>query len=46
MLLPAWVAGRRQLMQVAAIACLPGLPLAFLVLPVAEVLRLLLGVIA
>jgi hypothetical protein len=35
--------GRRQLVQVAAIA---GLPLAFLVLPVAEVLRLLLGVIA
>jgi hypothetical protein len=37
--------GRTQLIQVAVIACLPGLPLAFLVLPVGEVLRLLMGVI-
>jgi hypothetical protein len=37
--------GRMQLIQVAVIACLPGLPLAFLVLPVAEVVRLLMGVI-
>jgi len=36
---------RRQLIQVALIACLPGLPLAFLVLPFAEVLKLLMGVI-
>jgi len=38
--------GRVQLMQVAILACLPGLPLALLVLPFAEILRLLLGVIA
>ena len=37
--------GRAQLMQVAVVACLPGLPLAFLVLPVAEVFRLLVGVV-
>lgn len=37
--------GRTQLIQVAVIACLPGLPLALLVLPLAEVLRLLAGVI-
>jgi len=30
---------------VAVVACLPGLPLAFLVLPVAEVFRLLVGVV-
>jgi hypothetical protein len=36
---------RRQLVQVALIACLPGLPLALLVLPFAEVLKLLMGVI-
>jgi len=38
--------GRAQLLQVAILACLPGIPLAFLVLPFAEILRLLLGVIA
>lgn len=38
--------GRAQLIQVAVIACLPGLPLALLVLPFAEILRLLAGVIA
>lgn len=38
-------AGRGQMIQVAVIACLPGLPLAFLVLPFAEVLRLLAGVV-
>jgi hypothetical protein len=37
--------GRTQLIQVAVIACLPGLPLVFLVLPVADVLKLLAGVI-
>jgi hypothetical protein len=37
--------GRAQFLQVAVIACLPGLPLAFLVLPFAEVLKLLVGVI-
>jgi hypothetical protein len=37
--------GRTQLIQVAVIACIPGLPLAFLVFPVAEVVRLLAGVI-
>ena len=38
-------AGRSQLIQVAVIACLPGLPLTFLILPFAEVLRLLAGVV-
>jgi len=37
--------GRKQLLQVAALACLPGLPLMFLILPVAEVVKLLAGVI-
>lgn len=37
--------GRKQLIQVAVIACLPGVPLTFLVLPFAEVLRLLAGVV-
>jgi hypothetical protein len=37
--------GRDQLIQVAIVACLPGLPLLLLVLPFAEVLRLLFGVI-
>ncbi len=36
---------RNQLIQVALIACLPGLPLALLVLPFAEVLKLLAGVV-
>jgi hypothetical protein len=38
--------GRAQLLNVAIVACLPGLPLALLVLPFAEVLRLLAGIIA
>ena len=38
--------GRDQLIQVAIVACLPGLPLVLPVLPFAEVLRLLFGVIA
>jgi hypothetical protein len=37
--------GRTQLVQVAVIACLPGLPLIFFVLPFVEVLRLLLGTV-
>jgi hypothetical protein len=37
--------GRAQLIQVAVIACLPGVPLAFLVLPIADVLKLLAGII-
>lgn len=37
--------GRTQLIQVAVVACLPGLPLALLVLPFAQVLSLLAGVI-
>ena len=37
---------RAQLIEVAVIACLPGLPLVLLVLPIGEVLKLLLGVIA
>ena len=37
--------GRAQLAQVAVVSCLPGLPLAFLVLPIGEVVRLLVGVI-
>jgi hypothetical protein len=37
--------GRTQLVQVAVIACLPGLPLVLLVLPFAQVLSLLAGVI-
>jgi hypothetical protein len=37
--------GRRQLVQVAVVACLPGVPLALLVLPVREVIGLLMGVI-
>lgn len=36
---------RRQMMQVAAVACLPGVPLLFLALPVMDVIRLLLGVV-
>ena len=38
--------GRAQLIEAAIIACLPGLPLVLLVLPIAEVLKLLLGVIS
>jgi hypothetical protein len=38
--------GRAQLIQVAVIACLPGVPLVFLVLPLADVLKLFAGVIA
>jgi hypothetical protein len=37
---------RRQLVQVALISCMPGLPLAFLVLPFTDVLKLLAGVIS
>lgn len=37
--------GRSQLVQVAVIACLPGLPLVLLVLPLAQVVSLLVGVI-
>ena len=37
--------GRTQLIHVAIVACLPGLPLALLVLPFREILRLLAGVI-
>jgi hypothetical protein len=37
--------GRTQLFQVAVIACLPGVPLAFLLLPIAEVLKLLAGIV-
>ena len=37
--------GATQLIQVAIVACLPGLPLLFLVLPFKEVLKLLIGVI-
>ena len=36
---------RRQMMQVAGVACLPGVPLLFLALPVMDVIRLLLGVV-
>ena len=36
---------RRQMLQVAAVACLPGVPLLFLALPVMDVIRLLLGVV-
>jgi hypothetical protein len=36
---------RRQLLQVAAVACVPGLPLVFLVLPLAEVAKLFLGIV-
>ena len=36
---------RRQMLQVAAVACLPGRPLLFLALPVMDVIRLLLGVV-
>jgi hypothetical protein len=39
-------ASRRQMLQVAAVACLPGIPLIFLALPILEVTRLLLGVLA
>jgi hypothetical protein len=38
--------GTTQLIQVAIVACLPGLPLLFLVLPFREVLKLLIGVIS
>ncbi len=37
--------GRTQLLQVAIVACLPGLPLALLVLPFAQILSLLAGVV-
>ena len=37
--------GRRQLLQVAVIACLPGLPVVFLVLPLGEVAKLFLGIV-
>jgi hypothetical protein len=37
--------GRGQLMEVAIIACLPGLPLSLLVLPLAEIVKLLVGII-
>jgi hypothetical protein len=37
--------GAKQLINVAIIACLPGLPLVFLVLPFMEVLKLFVGVI-
>ena len=37
--------GPTQLIRVAVVACLPGLPLLFLVLPFKEVLKLLIGVI-
>ena len=37
---------RRQMIQVAVLACAPGLPLLFLALPIGEVARLVLGVIA
>lgn len=36
---------RRQMFQVAAVTCLPGIPLIFLALPMSEVARLLLGVL-
>ena len=36
---------RRQMLQVAVVACLPGVPLLFLALPVMDVIRLLLGVV-
>jgi hypothetical protein len=38
--------GRMQFVEVAVVACIPGLPFALLLLPFSEVLRLLLGVIA
>ncbi len=38
--------GHTQLIQAAVIACLPGLPLAFMLMPFAEMLRLLAGVIS
>lgn len=37
---------RPQVLQVAVITCLPGLPLVFLILPFAEVMKLLLGVVS
>jgi len=37
--------GRSQFVQVALIACIPGLPLALLVLPFAEVVKLLVGIV-
>lgn len=37
--------GRQHVLQVAVVSCLPLLPLAFLVMPVAELLKLLAGVI-
>jgi hypothetical protein len=36
---------RGQLLQVAVVACLPGIPLLFLALPVAEVVKLLAGIV-
>lgn len=36
---------RRQMLQVAGVACLPGVPLLFLALPVMDVIRLLVGVV-
>ena len=38
--------GRGQFIATAVIACLPGLPLAFMLLPFAEMMRLLVGVIS
>jgi len=35
--------GRKQVLQIAVIAALPGLPLVFLVMPVGELLKLLAG---
>jgi hypothetical protein len=37
--------GRRQLVQVAVVACVPGVPLVLPVLPIGEVVRLLMNVI-
>ena len=34
---------QQQVLQLAVIACLPGLPLIFLVMPVGEILQLLAG---
>lgn len=37
--------GRGQFVQVALVACIPGLPVALLVLPIAEVVKLLAGIV-
>jgi hypothetical protein len=37
--------GRKQLVQVAVIVCLPGLPLAFLVLPVMQIVKMLVAAV-